>query len=166
MPLTIQNKQYALWGGTLALFLIIADQITKIYFKDMVMSNGGTIEVLPFFNLVYVWNYGVSFGMMQSQTSLQVILLIAITSAITALFLVLLFRSETLFVALACGTVIGGALGNIIDRIVYGAVYDFLDFHLYDIHWPAFNVADAAVVIGIVMIVIDGVFFANKENEN
>jgi signal peptidase II len=152
------NSRFIAAGIFLAAFWIILDQVTKRLVMDMIGNAGQMIEVLPFFNLVYVWNPGISFGLLQSGTDLGVYILIAIAAMITGLFAFLLFRAETLFVALACGTIIGGAIGNIIDRILYGAVYDFLDFHAFGYHWPAFNVADSCVLIGIAMIALDSLF--------
>ena len=76
---------------------------------------------------------------------------------------VLLRKAETRFVAIAIGIVIGGADGNVIDRIIWGHVFDFLDFHIAGYHWPAFNVADAAISIGVILILVDG-FIAKRQN--
>ncbi len=159
------NPTLMLSGLLLALGLFAADQISKNMVRDFVLENGGHVEVFPFFNLVYVWNEGVSFGMMQMDTQTGVQLLIAVAAVITALFLVILLRAQNCFTALACGTIIGGSVGNIYDRVHYGAVYDFLDFHLMGHHWPAFNIADACVVIGIAMIAYDSLFLSQKSEK-
>lgn len=149
-------------GLLVAFTFFFADQVSKYLIRTLVQDNGGFIEVLPFFNLVNVWNDGVSFGMMQMETGTGVMFLIAIAAVITALFAVIMVRSERMFTAISCGIIIGGSCGNIIDRIYFSAVYDFLDFHAYGYHWPAFNVADCCVVIGIAMIAYDSLFLSPK----
>lgn len=147
------------------LCLLILDQLSKYIIRNYVSAQGGHVEVLPFFNLVTVWNHGISFGLFQAGSETGVYILIAIASIISALFAVILWRSDRWFEALACGIIIGGAIGNIIDRIIFGAVYDFLDFHLYGYHWPAFNVADSCILIGIAMIAYDSLFLSPKSKE-
>ena len=136
------------------------------FVKGVVAMSGlppaDRIEVTPFFNLVHVWNYGVSFGMMQSGSNAATYTLIAVAIVITLLFAYFLIRAESWLVALGAGTVIGGAIGNIIDRFQYGAVYDFLDFHAFGSHWPAFNVADSCVLIGICLIILDNLRQSSK----
>lgn len=146
----------------LALFLILLDQLSKFMARQMVPAPADRIEVTPFFNLVHVWNYGVSFGMMQSGSNAATYTLIAVAIVITLLFAYFLIRAESWLVALGAGTVIGGAIGNIIDRFQYGAVYDFLDFHAFGSHWPAFNVADSCVLIGICLIILDNLRQSSK----
>lgn len=152
-------------GLGLAIILFIADQVSKTLIRNYVLDNDGVVEVLPFFNLVYVWNHGVSFGMMQAGTTEGVYLLIAVAAVITALFLVILMKAERLTTAIGCGTIIGGSCGNIVDRIQFSAVYDFADIHAFGYHWPAFNVADACVVIGIAIIAYDSLFLSPKSEE-
>lgn len=146
-------------GLLFALAIIIVDQITKnlvvVYMYD------GQKEILPFFNLVHVWNRGVSFGIFNHDHS-GAWILAGMALLITALFLVWLWKADHKPMALAIGAVIGGALGNVIDRIRFGAVVDFLDFHAFGWHYPAFNVADCAVVLGIAYIILDGLFFEPK----
>jgi len=110
------------------------------------------IEVLPFFNIVMVWNQGISFGMLAGHN--QPLILSVMSSAIVAVLLVWLFRNRSAQTAVALGFVIGGAVGNILDRLRFGAVADFLDFHMENYHWPAFNVADSAIFIGVVLLCI------------
>lgn len=152
-------------GLLLSAILFAADQISKNIIRNYVLENDGSVEVLPFFNLVYVWNEGVSFGMFQSETYDGVFMLIVIASIITTLFFIILLKSDNLFTALACGTIIGGSAGNIYDRVHYHAVYDFLDFHMMGYHWPAFNIADTCVVIGIAMIAYDSLFLSPKSEK-
>ncbi len=162
---TNTQRKYAFAGLSLALILFVIDQITKYLVRGYVLDNGGSVEITGFFNLSYVWNEGVSFGMMQSQTHWEIWGLIAIAAAITALFAVILWRADRLITAMGCGTIIGGSIGNIVDRIQFGAVYDFLDFHAYGYHWPSFNVADSCVLIGIAIIAYDSLFLTPKSEQ-
>ena len=92
-------------------------------------------------------------------------MLITVAVVITAVFFVLLRQADTLWRALACGLVIGGSIGNIIDRIRFGAVYDFIDVLIVNYHWPAFNIADSAIVFGISMIALDFLLWAPKREK-
>jgi len=145
--------------------ILILDQLTKWFFRNVVLDGTRYIEITPFFNIVEVWNRGVSFGLFASDSSWTPILLSALAIAISVVLIVWLKRAETRLLALALGIVIGGAIGNVIDRVIWGHVYDFLDFHVAGYHWPAFNVADSAISIGVVLILIDG-FIAKKPAES
>ncbi len=115
-----------------------------------------SIEVLPFFNVVMVWNSGISFGMFNDGTSTMFLIILPLV--ITAFFMVWLFRSASWLQGAAIALVIGGAIGNVIDRVRFGAVIDFLDFHIGDIHYPAFNIADSCVVVGIGLLIFHSIF--------
>ncbi len=130
----------------LGLVVIAADQASKI---TSVMAYDGVVEVTSFFNLVLVLNHGVTFGLFQQSEQAGVWMLVGLSLAISFYLLWLWWQSSTRYENLLLMAVIGGALGNVIDRIRIGAVIDFLDFHLLGYHWPAFNIADAAIVMGI-----------------
>src|SRR3546814_16901327 len=106
------------------------------------------IRVTGFFNLVQVWNTGVSFGLFQEDSTLRSLILIGVAAAVMLWLGIWLWRSHSRLAGVALGGIIGGALGNILDRWPHGAVYDFLDFHAAGWHWPAFNLADRALVVG------------------
>lgn len=114
------------------------------------------VPVTDFFNLVLVWNEGVSFGMLQHGHEAAPYLLSVLALAVCLWLHRWLLKAETRGIALALGLIIGGALGNVIDRLLYGAVVDFLDFHVAGHHWPAFNVADSAICIGVIMLLLGG----------
>ncbi len=116
------------------------------------------IEVLPFFNIVMVWNQGISFGLFNHGSDVGSLLLIALSLGITALFTVWIFRTASWFQGLALAMVIGGAIGNVIDRLRFGAVIDFLDFHIAGLHWPAFNLADSCIVVGVGLLIFYSLF--------
>lgn len=144
-------------GLAVAAITLVADQATKLYFYDLLVIGGTRfIEVLPFFNLVTVWNYGVSFGMLTNDSRIGPLLFVAVALAIVVALFTWLRRAATRMVAIALGMVIGGAIGNVIDRLTYGAVFDFLDFHAFGWHWPAFNLADSGISIGVILLLADG----------
>ena len=107
---------------------------------------GQPLEVTPFFDLVLVWNQGVSFGLLNGAGGSSPWWLIGLAGAIAALLIAWLWRETRALPQAALWLVLGGALGNVTDRLRFGAVVDFLDFHLGGLHWPAFNVADSAIV--------------------
>lgn len=155
----LKNKSLIKPALLFALLLIVIDQITKNLV--VVYMYEGQKEVLPFFNLTHVWNRGVSFGLFNNNHS-GAWLLAGLSLVITAFFLVWLKRVHHKPLALAIGAVIGGALGNVIDRVRFSAVVDFIDFHIGGWHYPAFNVADSAIVLGIAYIILDSLFFEPK----
>ena len=139
-------------GLILAAITIVADQASKWLLQGMLLKQG-TVEVIPgFFNLVMVWNTGISFGMLGGAGVLPPWVLSAIAVAICIALFFWLRAARSRWTASAIGLVIGGAIGNVVDRARWGAVFDFADFYIGRWHWPAFNVADAAIVIGVLML--------------
>ena len=145
------------WALIFIAVLIGADQLLKQYMLSLVFEPPRVIEVTGFFNLVPVWNRGVSFGMLgDSETSRWI--LVGLAFVIVAILVVWLIRAGSAVVVFALVLVIGGALSNVIDRVIYGAVVDFIDIHGFGWHWPAFNIADMAIVVGTAMLLYDGLF--------
>ncbi|MBL4805007.1 MAG: signal peptidase II [Alphaproteobacteria bacterium] len=122
-----------------------------------------SMEILPFFNIVMVWNQGISFGMFQNSNEYGPLILSALSLVIMMCFVVWMFRSESKLLNVGIAFVIAGALGNIIDRMRFGAVIDFLDFHIAGYHWPAFNVADSCIFIGVLLLILQSLFFETKK---
>ncbi|WP_207478075.1 signal peptidase II [Arenibaculum pallidiluteum] len=145
-------------GLAAALVCILLDQASKWWILEVVMQPPRVIEVTSFFNLVLAWNRGVSFSLFYSHHDAMPWVLSALALGIVAYLLNWLRRAERAWTALALGLVIGGALGNVIDRVRFQAVVDFLDVHAAGWHWPAFNVADAGICVGVAMLVLDGLF--------
>lgn len=137
--------------------IIMLHQFAQTVVFDFITLHGGQFKVLPFFNLVEVWNSGISFGMFKNMAYGQWILSV-VSFAITSFMLGWLWKAKTLSTAIALSLVIGGAVGNIIDRIRFGAVADYLDFHALGYHWPAFNITDMAICIGVFLLIIDSLF--------
>ena len=151
-------------GLSVGAIVVVLDQLTKWLIRDVVLDTARYIEVTGFFNIVEVWNRGVSFGLFASDSPWTPYLLSALAIAISIVLIVWLRKADTTFLALALGFVIGGAIGNVFDRFIWGRVYDFLDFHAAGYHWPAFNVADAAISVGVGLILLDG-FIAKHGDE-
>ena len=145
------------WALIFIAVLIGADQLLKQYMLSLVFDPPRVIEVTGFFNLVPVWNRGVSFGMLgDSETSRWI--LVGLAFVIVAILVVWLIRAGSAVVVFALVLVIGGALSNVIDRVVFGAVVDFIDIHAFGWHWPAFNLADMSIVAGTALLLYDGLF--------
>ena len=120
------------------------------------------LEVLPFFYLTMVWNRGVTFGMFATDGQTGQLILVAIAGAAVIAFGFWLWRAGNWLTALSVGAIAGGAIGNVIDRMRFGAVVDFLHFHAGGWSWYVFNVADAAIVCGVTALILDG-FFRSEE---
>ena len=142
-------------AGLLALIL---DQASKLAIVHLVMDPPRLIEVTGFFNLTLSYNRGVSFGFLASDLWFKPYLLSFLAFVIVGFLLHWLRRNPAPLPTLATGLIAGGALGNVIDRLYIGAVVDFLDFHAAGWHWPAFNLADSAVTIGVGLLLWDGLF--------
>jgi signal peptidase II len=130
---------------------VVADQLTKTAALSL-LSQGTAVPVLPGLNLSLGFNTGASFGMMGGFMAGKPLLMAALTGALTIAFAVMAFRAQPALERAGFALVVGGALGNIIDRVRQGAVTDFLDFYWRDWHWPTFNVADIAITLGAVLI--------------
>jgi signal peptidase II len=160
-----KNKQIEL-GVIIAVFAMLIDQLHKFYMIEIFdMPSKGTIQVTSFFNLVMVWNKGISFGMFQNFEKSNYFFL-GFSSIIVLLIFYMLSKSANKIESVAFGLVIGGALGNIIDRIRYNAVADFFDFHVANKHWPAFNIADSCVFCGAALLIIASLFNFNKNSKH
>ena len=150
----------------LALAAVIAalDQLSK-FAVARILTAGVNIEVAPFFNLVLVRNRGAAFSFLSSASGWQRELFIAIALIASAWIVYLLRRysRQTLF-CFALSLILGGAIGNVIDRVLFGAVIDFLDFHVAGYHWPAFNVADSAITCGAALLVWEGLRSGKSAN--
>ncbi len=149
-------------GLSIACIVTILDQLSKYLVLNYVLGTYNYIKVWPFFNVVNAWNTGVSFSMFSSNGNAGTIVLSIVALLIIAMMLWWLKNEKSLPTKIALGMIIGGALGNVIDRLRFGAVFDFLDFYIIDYHWPAFNLADSMICIGAAIILIDGICNAKK----
>ncbi|MDP6953474.1 MAG: signal peptidase II [Alphaproteobacteria bacterium] len=154
------NRAYLKLGLAIAVVVIALDQATKALMLRVLPELGMRIEVTGFFNLVHVRNPGVSFGALQSVPAW---LITAVALAITVGLCIWMARAESRLVAASLGLAVGGAIGNVMDRVRFGWVFDFLDFHAFGWHWPAFNVADSAITVGVIGLLATGLI-AKPEN--
>lgn len=152
------------WTLSIALVILVADQITKALILGLLEQPGNQIVVTGFFNLVLTYNTGVSFGLLQSESPWRPYLLSGVALAIVAALLIWVKRQPLGLIPYGVGLVVGGAVGNVVDRMHQPGVVDFLDFHAAGWHWPAFNVADSAIVCGVALIVVDGLFDHSRKS--
>ena len=144
-------------GLLCALAIIVVDQISKQLILEVFLSSNApfNINITGFLDLVLVWNKGVSFGMFASDNPYQSWLLAGLTTLIVNGLTAWLWRASHLLLGVALGFIIRGAIGNIIDRIRFGAVVDFVYFHIGNFSWPAFNVADITISFGVIFLILD-----------
>ena len=150
---------YARLVALVAATVFVVDQLTKLWILfGLDLLQVGRIPLLPFFDLTMVWNYGISYGLFQQDGDLGrfVLISIKIVAAVVLWFWAGQLPSKLMRVAMA--GIIGGALGNAVDRIAYGAVVDFAHLHWGDFSWYVFNVADAAIVVGVLLMLYDAFF--------
>lgn len=140
------------FGIFTALAALIADQISK-FVVDTKLVIDEPVEICDYFNLIKVWNTGISFSMFNNYGNTGKIALIAFALAVVVFLLHWMYKEEKKWKVFGLGLIIGGALGNVVDRIRAGAVLDFLDFHYKSMHWPAFNLADTFICIGAFLLI-------------
>lgn len=147
---------------SIAAVVLVLDQITK-YWVSRSFQLYESLEVTPFFNLVLVHNKGAAFSFLSDAGGWQrtFFTAIALVASVWITWLLRKHPTQTLF-CLALSLILGGALGNVIDRILFGAVIDFLDFHAYGYHWPAFNVADMGITCGAALLIWDALTTKSK----
>lgn len=151
-------------GVYAALFVALFDQLTKWWVQTyVVVPPQAVVEVTYYFNLILKWNKGVTFGLLAHNAKWAPYAFTAVALIIVAFLLNWLMRAASVTVALGLGLVMGGAVGNIVDRLRYGAVVDFLDFHWQNHHWYTFNVADAAIVCGVGLLLLENLARGKKK---
>lgn len=184
------QKKYLSKGIFAAVVILVADQLSKwAVFEKYLRQDGqgmdfaawmmstrpaadflaagdvySDVAVTPFLNVIMVWNRGISFGLFAGDGLMGRMALVLLAAAITAVMCVVLYHASRRLTAVAAALVIGGAVGNIIDRLRFGAVADFVDVHFYGYHWPAFNLADSAIVIGALLLMIDTAMLKEETN--
>jgi signal peptidase II len=146
-------------GALAALVVFALDRVSKIAVLERFGGEDiAPTPLTPFLDLALQFNPGISFSFFRQNTALGVWLLLAFTLTATALLAAWLWRSSSAMAGLGLGAIIGGALGNACDRLVYGAVVDFLDLHAFGRHFFVFNVADAGINVGVALLILDGLF--------
>lgn len=144
-----------LWAAIAAGLVLAADQASKAWVLGIDLQSLGSIELLPVLSFTMVWNRGVTFGLLNGLGALGAWVLTGIALAVVAALMLWLRRAENRLVAAALGAIAGGAIGNVIDRLRFGAVVDFIHFHVGGWSWYVFNVADAAIVCAVAALVLD-----------
>ena len=152
----LQPRETGLIAAALAL---AADQGSKLYMLYGAgffhMPPGAAVPVLPFFNLMMVWNRGISYGLFPANSRVGTTVLVVISILVVALLIWWLWRSTSQWLTAGFGLIVGGALGNVIDRLVYGRVADFFHFYGFGYDWYIFNIADVAITFGAIAIIYD-----------
>jgi signal peptidase II len=150
-------------GAAGMLATLAADQTNKLWLIFVFGIEGRQpVALTPFFDVIYAKNPGISYSLLRARSETERFGLLALTLAATAFLGVWLWRSQTKPVALGLGLIVGGALGNACDRLAYGFVADFYHFHLGSLSWYVFNLADVAIVAGVVLLLYDSLFLAKK----
>ncbi len=193
MEINFHSGKYFLLGLTVILLVVFADQYTKwLVMESLLRPNGPvnagfidwftslkkigffvderehfkSITLSPFLNLVMVWNQGISFGIGDSHSPHMPLVFIALSLVISMGMIFWLALNTQKIIGIALGLIIGGAIGNVLDRVRFDAVADFIDVHYQQYHWPAFNVADSCIVAGagIIILVTSFPFSRSKED--
>lgn len=159
------SRRYLLLVGV-SLVLVALDQITKMFIMHTMHLHESIPVISGFFNLTYIRNPGAAFGIFANSNSAFRLIFFVGTSVFALGLLGTIFyrlHSDDVWGQLTVSSIFGGAIGNLIDRLRYGEVIDFLDFHVSGYHWPAFNVADSAISVGVVSLLI--IFAMDKKKE-
>ena len=148
-----RSRTGAILWFALALLVILADQASKAWANDVLAASW--IQVTGFFNLVLLRNTGSAFSFLADAGGWQKLLFSAVAIGVSAAMVAVIWKhSAEKLAPAAAALVLGGAIGNLIDRLMLGSVTDFIDLHIGDIHWPAFNIADSAIVLGVIFFIL------------
>ncbi|MFV9838746.1 MAG: signal peptidase II [Aaplasma endosymbiont of Hyalomma asiaticum] len=152
-------------GALVLIFVVVLDQVSKWYVFGIHVQHG-PMQIFEFCNLVQFWNRGISFGMLNSIKNSNLIFTWLSVALMCSLVFVLV-KTESKLKAMCICSVLGGSLGNLFDRLRFGAVYDFIDLHIGDFHWPAFNIADSFIVLGVVsFLLLEAKSYINNEHHS
>ena len=153
-------------GAVAALVTLVLDQVTKVhalFVYDLPVRE--PVRVTPFLDLIVVWNHGISYGLFQQSTELGRWILVAVSLAAALALSIWIRRTDGRLLAASLGLIVGGAIGNAIDRVAYGAVFDFIHLHVGSFSWYVFNVADAAIVAGVVGLLYDSFVLEKRRTQ-
>lgn len=165
-PSTIskQNRSQGVLLAVLAIVLTTGiDQLSKSLALAH-LSDGGLITVTPFMNFVLVWNKGVSYGLFSTDSAYGPAILIGFSLIVMLVIFRFILVSDSLLTQIGYGVILGGALGNVIDRALFGAVVDFISLHAFDYYWYVFNIADIWISLGAVTLIGQMIFQREPEN--
>jgi signal peptidase II len=153
-------------GVVTALVTLLLDQITKLYTLfvfDLPVRE--PVRLTPFLDLIMVWNRGISYGLFQQHTEAGRWILVAVSLAAALALSIWIRRTQGRLLAACLGLIVGGAVGNAIDRVAFGAVFDFIHFHIGTFSWYVFNVADAAIVAGVAGLIYDSFVLEKRRTQ-
>ena len=152
-------------GLFLAVLVLFLDQVTKLAILEWVKPPAAGVSITGFLAIVLVWNRGMSFGMFNTGDPLVPWILGAISIAVAVALVWWLARAHRWLVIAGLGLVLGGAIGNLVDRLIYGAVVDFVLLHAGTWQWPAFNLADSAIALGVIALLWDSLFATQESRK-
>jgi signal peptidase II len=160
----IARRSVALAGIATAILVLAADQASKWWIlHGLDLEQVGQIVLLPVLNFTMVWNRGVTFGLLTGNSAAAHLALAFFALAVVVVLALWLARTMRLAIAIPVGAIAGGAIGNVVDRLHYGAVVDFIQAHAFGYSWYVFNLADAAIVCGVAALVIDNLLPGRSE---
>ncbi len=148
-----QAARIGLWTALVTLLLDQASKLYMLFVYDLPVRE--PVRLAPFLDLIVVWNRGISYGLFQQHSELGRWILVFVSLAAAFGLTIWIRRTTGRLLAASLGLIVGGAIGNVIDRVSYGAVFDFIHFHVGSFSWYVFNVADAAIVAGVVGLLYD-----------
>lgn len=151
------------YGFGIAIIIIFCDQYSKWWITINLKDTREIIPITDFLNIVLTYNTGVSFGLFANDSEVARWILVSLTIAISLILIRWLSTAKNSLNIISFGMIIGGAIGNITDRVLIGAVIDFLDFYVSSFHWPAFNVADSAICIGAALLILESLLITEKK---
>ena len=159
------NLKKILLNSIIILSLFLIDRISKIYIlKVAELESKVDVYLTPYLNFYLIWNKGIAFGLFSFEKFFIYQSITLVIFIISILLIIMIIKSDG-FKKYSLMLILGGALGNLFDRIYYSAVPDFIDIHINDFHWFIFNVADIFITIGVICLILDELFFYKKNNE-
>jgi len=158
-----EARRILAWTVAIATLVVALDQLTKWIILASGPAPAESWRVVAFLNIVNVCNPGISFGLFPGHSAIKPWILSGFAVAVVAGLLFWVRNKDGFLPMIATGLVAGGALGNVVDRVRLGCVVDFIDVHAAGWHWPAFNVADSAITLGVAFLIVHGLFFDEQE---
>ena len=156
------NFKKILKSFIIVLVIFLIDRITKIYILNIAeLNNNVDIYITPYLNFYLIWNKGIAFGLFSFDSNFFYNLISSLIVMISIVVTIMIINSSG-FTQYSLISILGGALGNLFDRIYYSAVPDYIDFHINDFHWFIFNVADIFITLGVLCLILDELFFYKK----
>lgn len=144
--------------------VFIADQWSKNLILEWFSNHHGKVTATSFMNFILAWNKGISFSLFQANSIYGMWILIAVALMIAFILIWWIITAENTFSAVCFAMILGGAFGNVVDRLRFGAVIDFIDFHVFGYHWYTFNIADSGIVVGAALLLIHQLFFQQNHS--